>query len=685
MSRQESIDLLEMDAFEAIILPEGRPALDVENDTFAAPLSPWQHLDTSGPRRRIEDALPSIGRIEIPEHAQLPYAGTGFIVGDGLIMTNRHVASLFARGLGARGLTFHAGLERVQVDFKRELMPRPPAPLRITEVVMVHPFWDMALLRVDGLGQRKALVLEALDPAELGNRDVVVVGYPAFDSRNDFALQNRIFRGVFQVKRLQPGRLTGRRATTSFGNQVRAMTHDSSTLGGNSGSAVIDVETGKVIGLHFGGAYLDTNYGVPAFELKRDPRVVDAGVNFTDDHVPDAPPWSGLWSGLEILPPGSRSAPTRSDGEDRATRRDVVPAMRPTVDPPASASAVLTIPLQVTISLGTPVSGAASGLRLVSAPPGATSPGFETTAIDPDWASRAGYDPTFLGLRVPLPSLSRSQERASAEVPSEYRKNPKDKFSLNYHHYTVAFNKRRRQAWYSAANIDGDRRFKFDRGNDRWFIDPRIDDPSSPQHQMGEELYAEVHTDRGHLTRYLDVAWGDAKSEAIRATNDTFHFTNCSLQLSGFNQGRDRWQGLEQFLLEQKARKEQRRMTVLTGPIFKDSDPVYRNRHMDYSIRVPLEFWKVCALVRADGSLAATAFILGQTDVAQLPGFEERFDVTAAQITVADLEKRTGLDFGTLKKHDHFAAHGAPGTVEMPFGGETRKIKPLVDVEDITI
>ena len=58
------------------------------------------------------------------------------------------------------------------------------------------------------------------------------------------------------------------------------MAHDSSTLGGNSGSAIIDVETGHVIGLHFAGEYLKANYAVPSFELARDTRVLDAGIKF---------------------------------------------------------------------------------------------------------------------------------------------------------------------------------------------------------------------------------------------------------------------------------------------------------------------------------------------------------------------------------------------------------------------
>ena len=41
------------------------------------------------------------------------------------------------------------------------------------------------------------------------------------------------------------------------------MTHDCTTLGGNSGSPVVDLATGKVCGLHFSGGFLRTNYAVP--------------------------------------------------------------------------------------------------------------------------------------------------------------------------------------------------------------------------------------------------------------------------------------------------------------------------------------------------------------------------------------------------------------------------------------
>jgi endonuclease G len=143
---------------------------------------------------------------------------------------------------------------------------------------------------------------------------------------------------------------------------------------------------------------------------------------------------------------------------------------------------------------------------------------------------------------------------------------------------------------------------------------------------------------------------------------------------------------LEQFLLEQHAKKERRRMMVITGPLFSSNDPVYKNDRMNYSVRCPLQFWKICVLIRQDDSPAATGFVLGQEDIQSLPGFEEAFDVAAAQIRIADLEKRTGLDFGRLRDFDHFAEGGAPGTLEVPTAaGASRPIKVIRGGEDIVI
>lgn len=360
----------------------------------------------------------------------------------------------------------------------------------------------------------------------------------------------------------------------------------------------------------------------------------------------------------------------------------------------AGAGAVsFQVPLTITVSLGgpTPVvlqaGAAATGAATPDATPDAdTDPAapastplvVEATRVDPDWTTRQGYDPAFLGIKVPLPTLSRAMRARTVEVPEEFRVHG-DKYELAYHHYSVAMNRERRFAWYSAANIDGRDRPKLPKRRDRWFIDPRIDDPATPANQLGEDLYAAKRTDRGHLTRYLDVAWGTPE-EARDAAADTFHFTNACLQLDGFNQRTDRWQGIEQFLLERKAAPESRRLSVMTGPLFRPTDPPYRNEFMDAAVRVPLGFWKVCALVRQDGTLSATAFVLGQADITALAGFDEAFlDVAAVQTTIENVEKETGLRFGVLREHDHLAGGGAPGSLEV----DGRTVIPLHSLDDI--
>ena len=77
-----------------------------------------------------------------------------------------------------------------------------------------------------------------------------------------------------------PGLLRKRERIRSFGNDVNAITHDSSTLGGNSGSCLVDLDTQQVIGLHFSGRYLEANLAIVLGELTKDPLIKKAKLNF---------------------------------------------------------------------------------------------------------------------------------------------------------------------------------------------------------------------------------------------------------------------------------------------------------------------------------------------------------------------------------------------------------------------
>jgi len=615
--RVQEITPSEMFGLEAIVLPRNRPVAFVRGESYDDLDGPWVSLNGEVIKSRIASLLPLIGRVEVPSSPILPYAGTGFVVGRGLIATNRHVAQLFSQGLG---LTIRYRAGDAAIDFKRQidaLDDDHTAYLSVRAVEMIHPYWDMALLRVDDLPTDRMLRLSVKSPEELLDHNVVVIGYPARDERSDVVLQDRIFDRIYNVKRLQPGVIRARAKIRSFENTVDAVTHDASTLGGNSGSAVIEVDTGEVVALHFAGEYLKANYAVPMHELARDSRVASR-LNF-EGALPPTNDWAPAWRSVEW-----------TDG---------------------SVSA--------------------------AAPP----PAEEAVVIDSDYSNRPGYDPSFLEtIDVPLPRVSKAMEQDTARVRSAQKNG--DPFELAYYHYSVYMNKRRRTAWFSAANVDGDHRPDIGkRRGDRWYTDPRI----LRSEQIGQEAF-EPGIDRGHLTRRQDTAWGSDAASATRANNDTFHFTNCSLQASPFNQGRDRWQGLEQFLLEQHAKKERRRLVVITGPLFATNDPIYKNDRMDYSVRCPLQFWKICVLIRRDDTPSATGFVLGQEDIQSLPGFEEAFDVAATQIRVADLEERTGLDFGDIKKFDHFAAGGAPGTLELPgVEGMLRRAKIVRNGSDIVV
>ena len=674
-NRHQDITPNEMFGLEAIVMKENRPVVFVRGNSYDDVGNPWSSLNAAEVKTRLSDSFPLIGRIELPNSTLLPYAGTGFVVGKGLVATNRHVAQIFTQGLG---LTIRYRGGDAAIDFKRQVdTPEDDRSdyLSVRGVEMIHPYWDMALLQVDGLRTDKMLRLSVLSPDQLVNRNIVAVGYPALDPRNDAALQDKIFGGVYYVKRLQPGVVRASAKVQSFENEVNAMTHDASTLGGNSGSAIIDVDSGEVVALHFAGEYLKANYAVPMYELARDSRVAsklnfDGRVAATSDFDPA---WRSL--GAEAARPPTPSIPTAPSTPLQSSQASAA----------EESESTWIVPLRVIVSVGTPsrptpiVRGVGAVADQMAA---AGVEAEEAVVVNQDYSDRPGYDPNFLDtLKVPLPAISDAMQQDTATVRPDARKNG-DPFELAYYHYSVYMNKRRRTAWFSAANVDGDHRPQIGkRQGDRWYQDTRI----LKTEQLGQDAF-EHGIDRGHLTRREDTAWGDDVESATAANNDTFHFTNCSLQASPFNRGKDRWQGLEQFLLEQHAKKERRRMMVITGPLFSSNDPVYKNDRMNYSVRCPLQFWKVCVLIRQDDTPAATGFVLGQEDIQSLPGFEEAFDVAAAQIRIADLEKRTGLDFGRLRDFDHFAQGGAPGTLEVPTAaGASQPIKVIRGGEDIVI
>ena len=274
--REDELDDGELLGLEAIVLLEGRPAILIQEGDFLPPPHNWRRLAEA--RAGIREVIARSGRIEVTGHLDFDWVGTASLIAPTAVMTNRHVAQEFCSRTGGDWV-FRSGMTS-RIDFLKELGSTASMEFEITGVIGVHEDRDLALLRVEGASSDgrplpDPLPVSAHESADVYQREVYVVGYPAWDGRrSEPEPLRRIFMDIYNVKRLQPGR------AVTYSTKYSALEHDCSTLGGNSGSPVVDLETHKVIGLHFGGRYGRGNYAVPLWMLTGDPLLAKGGVNF---------------------------------------------------------------------------------------------------------------------------------------------------------------------------------------------------------------------------------------------------------------------------------------------------------------------------------------------------------------------------------------------------------------------
>ncbi|MBU6166529.1 MAG: DNA/RNA non-specific endonuclease [Alphaproteobacteria bacterium] len=266
-----------------------------------------------------------------------------------------------------------------------------------------------------------------------------------------------------------------------------------------------------------------------------------------------------------------------------------------------------------------------------------------------DWIT--GYDPEFLGkgaLAVPLPRV-RNPGIIAPLIDAYGQKFSKAESAagvLKYNGFSVVMHKERRLAIYSAANVDVAIRPETAEGENNWMFDDRID----RKYQIDNSLYRGNKLDRGHLTRREDMEYGPTLVDAIRRANGTCTWTNCVPQHEIFNQDKhpdktiQLWHGLERHILEDGVKEDQFSVQVFTGPVFGLADPVYRG------VAIPLDYWKVVAAIDRDGNLFATGYVLGQKAVLDQFGLEAARDVPFGafgvyQRSIRSIENLTGLDF----------------------------------------
>jgi hypothetical protein len=259
-------------ALEAIVNRFARPVLLVQDSTVRPAVDGFPECQVvtallTAARERLDAAIASVGRVNLVNH-RFDWVGTGWVVAAQIVVTNRHVAEFFAAAKGA-GFALRVASNgrtvRPSVDWRREFQRPDESIVGVDEVLWISPDAepDVALLRIaaaDGGGAASPPPIPLMNAGEIattvGNW-AAVIGYPARSPFNDLADQQRIFDGIYDVKRLSPGTIMSVSPDGLF-------RHDATTLGGNSGSVVVDLASGKAIGLHFGGVEGDRNEAVQA-------------------------------------------------------------------------------------------------------------------------------------------------------------------------------------------------------------------------------------------------------------------------------------------------------------------------------------------------------------------------------------------------------------------------------------
>lgn len=572
---------------EAIIMERGRPPLLIKNGRWEEPTLNEIRQWLNPAREALLAAIPKVGRVEILDF-HMNYVGTGWMITEDLLITNRHVAKEFGKRVGQtfqfKRDAFVPGDMKVRVDFLREHDRADTARFDVKKIIYIEednparP--DLALVQMNKSSGNLPKPLELDDTLISREATVAVIGYPAYDTRNDTFVMRNVFKGIYDVKRLCPGKIMGLRG------DGKVLEHDASTLGGASGSAVMNLATGKVCGLHFGGEYKVANVCV-----------------------------SSAWLRSRL----AELAPLRISGllarmEERLAGKPV-PEQEPGPVPESASSGG-----------GQPPPGGGD----VAAGDGGDGGGGEEGRPDVE-AGREGYFSTFLGeepeFEVPLPVLSSTLESLIAPVTGSADG------LLHYTHFSILMNRERRLPFYTAVNIDGTQMFNFVRRTDRWFLDPRLQKQS---HQIGEDLYKANNLDRGHLVRRLDPTWGATREEAKQAEEDTFFFTNCCPQHSKLNQRT--WLSLEEYVLG-NASTRGLKVSVFSGPVLAETDREYRK------VKIPEDFWKVVVMVNVHTRrLSATGYMLSQKDyMGDLEFVYSGFKTY--QVPISRIEEAVGIYF----------------------------------------
>ncbi|BDA43796.1 Uncharacterized protein y4fB [Coccomyxa sp. Obi] len=255
--------------------------------------------------------------------------------------------------------------------------------------------------------------------------------------------------------------------------------------------------------------------------------------------------------------------------------------------------------------------------------------------------TRTGYDLDFLGVPIPVPDSAIAQERFGEPV-SITNSDGSATDVLDYMHFSLQMCRSRKLCYWTAVNIDGATAADPARDN-KFVLDPRLKEGE----QCGDELYKrERHRwfDRGHMVRRKDPCWGN-KFEVNAGNLDSMYFPNVCPQYKKVNEDKSLWAGVEDYILD-NASKDKLQLSVFTGPVFNEKDARFRG------VQIPAAFWKVVALVDG-GRVRSSAYVVKQEEFVTAKALKEideeilpLGDPLHFQVSVKSLVELIGIDFG---------------------------------------
>ncbi len=279
------LDARHESALEAIVEVDGsRPtlALSAEDriDLDDEALGQWRTV-TRKFSLQISAIAAAVGRIDLDGRHQ----GTGFVVKDQLILTNRHVLQALASQKDSGEWEFH-GEPTITFDARPDKSRDRQFAIRknvvLTGPEAIDPYGvdynklDFAVLEcqpgVGGHAFPEPVSFESDADRIAERRPIFTIGYPAQPGYGsyDSDVLDRLFRYRYGVKRFSPGEIDRGLGSAADGTGETVFAHDATTLGGNSGSCVVDLghDGQLVVGLHFAGVPTQANYAHSSARLR---------------------------------------------------------------------------------------------------------------------------------------------------------------------------------------------------------------------------------------------------------------------------------------------------------------------------------------------------------------------------------------------------------------------------------